>query len=432
MAEDDALPPAAVREILLRLPVDQRARAACVCCGWRDAAAEHKLWTVLDLTQASGVTLRLAPELLLAAAARAQGRLEVLNVPGVHLLLPAVRDVATANATSLREVRTLDFDEYDWLDYQDQREPGVDDLQALLLAAPALQVLEASVVCGSATARRLLRNEPPFGPLRLWQLVVDCRFDDVDIAPLVADISKHPSLRSLELTCGQHFPLTPAKLDSVVTAALTHHLTMLNLHDCTLRPEVVPALCRLLSSTALTCLCIVQLERWVQLLDAHAAVLLADALRANRTLTELTLDGVLADSRDMAVVVLALVAHASLRKLECISYFMELPEAEDEYDGALTGAALGALVAADAPALEELSVASMLLGDAGLGPLCAALPRNTHLRELWFDGHFSFSGARLSPRGSCCLRFRPTPRCAFCEALALLSRRGVLLKSASG
>ena len=247
--------------------------------------------------------------------------------------------------------------------------------------------------------------------------MVDCRFDDVDIAPLVADISKHPSLRSLELTCGQHFPLTPAKLDSVVTAALTHHLTMLNLHDCTLRPEVVPALCRLLSSTALTCLCIVQLERWVQLLDAHAAVLLADALRANRTLTELTLDGVLADSRDMAVVVLALVAHASLRKLECISYFMELPEAEDEYDGALTGAALGALVAADAPALEELSVASMLLGDAG--PLCAALPRNTHLRELWFDGHFSFSGARLSPRGSCCLRFRPTPRCAFCEALAL-------------
>ncbi len=46
------------------------------------------------------------------------------------------------------------------------------------------------------------------------------------------------------------------------------------------------------------------------------------------------------------------------------------------------GQALGALVAADAPALTELDVSNGCLGDAGMGPLIDALPLNTHLRTL--------------------------------------------------
>jgi hypothetical protein len=46
------------------------------------------------------------------------------------------------------------------------------------------------------------------------------------------------------------------------------------------------------------------------------------------------------------------------------------------------GAALCALVAANAPALHELDVSFCLLGDAGLRPLFDALPANTHLRTL--------------------------------------------------
>jgi hypothetical protein len=49
---------------------------------------------------------------------------------------------------------------------------------------------------------------------------------------------------------------------------------------------------------------------------------------------------------------------------------------------AFAGAALGALLAANAPALRELDVSCCHLGDAGMGPLLQALPRNTHLREL--------------------------------------------------
>jgi hypothetical protein len=46
------------------------------------------------------------------------------------------------------------------------------------------------------------------------------------------------------------------------------------------------------------------------------------------------------------------------------------------------GAALGALVAANAPALTELNASYSNLRDAGLRPLFAALPHNTHLRSL--------------------------------------------------
>jgi hypothetical protein len=49
---------------------------------------------------------------------------------------------------------------------------------------------------------------------------------------------------------------------------------------------------------------------------------------------------------------------------------------------AAAGAALGALVAANAPALTVLDVSSSNLDDAGLRPLFEALPANTHLRTL--------------------------------------------------
>ena len=49
---------------------------------------------------------------------------------------------------------------------------------------------------------------------------------------------------------------------------------------------------------------------------------------------------------------------------------------------ATAAAALAALLAADAPALTELLLEDCRLGEAGLGLLCDALPRNSHLRLL--------------------------------------------------
>ena len=47
----------------------------------------------------------------------------------------------------------------------------------------------------------------------------------------------------------------------------------------------------------------------------------------------------------------------------------------------MVGGLLGAIVAADAP-LQALRIVGCELGDVGMGPLVAALPRNTHLRAL--------------------------------------------------
>jgi hypothetical protein len=76
--------------------------------------------------------------------------------------------------------------------------------------------------------------------------------------------------------------------------------------------------------------------------------------------------------------VAAATAHASLQRLN-------LSNNRTNRDGesrAAAGAALGALVAANAPALRSLNVCGCLLGDDGLRPLFQALPANTHLHEL--------------------------------------------------
>jgi hypothetical protein len=65
-----ALPPTLAHRIFALLPVDQRARSATVCRGWRALLADACLWTRLDFTEASGVTCRLSGEGLHAAAAR--------------------------------------------------------------------------------------------------------------------------------------------------------------------------------------------------------------------------------------------------------------------------------------------------------------------------------------------------------------------------
>ncbi len=65
--------------------------------------------------------------------------------------------------------------------------------------------------------------------------------------------------------------------------------------------------------------------------------------------------------RDLCSPFLALLAHVAL---------------------AAAGAPLGTLVAANAPALQELNLRFCQFTDAALAPLVDALPANTHLRML--------------------------------------------------
>jgi hypothetical protein len=71
----DALPEPVLRVIMLALPVDARARAACVCRGWRAFLADVSLWQLLDLTPAGGVAAeRVTENLVRGAVARAAGQ----------------------------------------------------------------------------------------------------------------------------------------------------------------------------------------------------------------------------------------------------------------------------------------------------------------------------------------------------------------------
>jgi hypothetical protein len=100
------LPSAVVQLIFAQLPVDLRARCACVCRGWRGALSERALWTRLDVSRTSGVTAHVTGALLRGAAARAGGALHTLDVSGSRAISQAVLlAVATANAAMLRQLR---------------------------------------------------------------------------------------------------------------------------------------------------------------------------------------------------------------------------------------------------------------------------------------------------------------------------------------
>jgi Ran GTPase-activating protein (RanGAP) involved in mRNA processing and transport len=174
----------------------------------------------------------------------------------------------------------------------------------------------------------------------------------------------------------------PAALDAVVDLALQRRLTCLGLYACGLSPASAPALARLVGGSALRS--VVFFGERTRLLDEPAAVLLGNALRANTTLTSLAVQFVdlFNDTVAAAALLGALTAHPTLQKLD-----LTRNNSEDEHlapADALTaaGAALGALVAANAPALRELNLNSCHLTDAGLGALLDALPANRHLRVL--------------------------------------------------
>ena len=120
------------------------------------------------------------------------------------------------------------------------------------------------------------------------------------------------------------------------------------------------------------------------LLDEAAAVQLADALALSRTLTRLKLCGVCFwdDAAAAAAVMRALTGHPCLQEVDLSCN--DPPDA----DQFAAGVALGALVSVNAPSLTSLTLSSSDLGDAGLGPLFYALPRNAHLRELYIEDTF--------------------------------------------
>jgi hypothetical protein len=400
-----------VRTIFAHLPLDARLRCAEVARPWRATCDEPSLWLRLDLSEASGGLARPANDALLRAAIqRARGGLLALDVSDSDITFGALLAVVAASP-ALRELRACG---------QDKHLSG-DETNTLLQAAPQLQLLDAAVACRPSEASLLLRSAAAAGgALRVRRLAITFEIElaswhavlsgtaraaamlgqlpaplppdtDADfVRAVAADAASCDWLEQLSLL---QAPLeTPATLSSVVDAALTRELRVLELAGCGLCAASAPQLARLLREGALTTLRIedgadiadavpVADYEPQPLLDEPAAALWCSALRSNRTLTTLALTNVDFWHHPAAGVALlgALAGHPSLRSLT-------LREGEDDAAPPLAGAAgaaLGALAAANSAALQTLFLESRHgLNDTMLGPLVDALAYNTHLLSL--------------------------------------------------
>ena len=245
----------------------------------------------------------------------------------------------------------------------------------------------------------MLRNEPPFGSLRLHTFAVHPPWPggEADVHAFAADVTASASSLSHLALVGA--PLAGhGALDAVVDAVLARRLPAVTLSNSRLSAASAPALARLLRGGALTTLFLSNLGDEVLLLSGEegSAETLAAALRANNTLTELDLahGNVWHDAAAAETLLNALTAHPSLQILRLDG------NAVRAADCARAGASLGALVAANAPALNSLYVPLCALGDEGLGPLVDALASNTHLHQLHCWGNTmsdAFAFHRLMP-----------------------------------
>jgi hypothetical protein len=420
-----ALPHTLALRLFGDLTLEERLRCREVCRGWSATLADHTLWLRLDLTRADGAACSEA--LLRAATARAGGQLQALRLTcAVYNTFEALLSVAAANNTTLQELRVHANAPHTSL--------RVANLRALLCAAPQLHMLEADVYAFNMDeAHQLLRNNPPFGPLRVRQFAMQPR--DGDTVPLTADVAAHVWLTGLHLRFA-HLNDRPA-LDAVVDAALARRLSAVQLHDSHLSPASAPALVRLLAGNALLELSI---GNGLRLLDEPAASLLGDALRANTSLTALHLSFCHLWERPAAgnALCAALAGHPRLRTID-LSY--------NSVGGNIKAderAALGVIVAANSPALQLVDVRSNWLGDAGMSPLVEALRHNTHLTKLDCGGNRmseAFARDRLLPavRANASLRKlivaeSGTPHCAAesaHEAAALVAARAQQSRIAS-
>jgi len=393
IASFDALPEPALRVTMLALPVDARARAACVCRSWRAFLADPSLWQVLDLTSAGGVAaerfMNRTEDLVRGAVKRAAHQLRVFsfnNVTELDLenLMKMLIELFASHGAELQYLNT------------DAPLTVTEELMAMFPALPRLQVLNTNIICLWCECKELLpllRNDPPYGPLRVSQLQLYSTYGDVsaaDVLALAAAVAAHESLEGLDVA-EMHF--APG-LNALVDAAAERRVLRLNLQSCDVDAESVPALVRLLQRGSLTDLHI-SFSTGFPLAQEASVPTLCAALRTCRTLKHLTLGLCPSNGASCRTVTDLLDAAAALPALSELDLSFSVFQ-----DTAAAGHALGALLSANLPNLCTLCVYSCGLGDKGMAALLDGLAANTHLRNLSCDGNnlsHAFARDRLQP-----------------------------------
>lgn len=223
-----ALPRPLALAIIALLPTEQRVRCLAVSRGWSALLADKSVWLgTVDLSVASGET-KFSKRRLRRAISNAPGPVCVLVLTGQsypkltsEMLLAAV----TTTAGTLRHLLLCGWSFH------------CSDLERLLTAAPRLCRLEAdcSMNIFEHTLCAMLRNEPPFGPLKLRRLCLShTKHVEVPVG-FAAALACHASLRQLELS---HVIVR----SDLVNALASLRLVSVQLRGCYIPPEIGPLL----------------------------------------------------------------------------------------------------------------------------------------------------------------------------------------------
>jgi hypothetical protein len=284
-----------------------------------------------------------------------------------------VLSIAAAHAGTLRELWLFQNGLRSW-------EPFLSDL---LQAAPALRevhifpCLSESAWFSVEEVRELLGGTSRFKALRWQRMLVGNRYYTSDEAASAEDwhalfdaVTAHASLCDLDTILPP-----PRALSALVDAGL--NLTRLTLHACRQTPGAGTQLARLLRGGKLKSLEIV--GDVLELEDLRGATEFALALGECSSLQRLCLMRTkIWSEKWMSLLLLrALTGHPTLRSFNTL--FLHDPFGRMPAAG--LGAALAALVAANAPALEDLSFC-VVLGKKQLHRVVEALPHNMHLHTL--------------------------------------------------
>ena len=355
--------------IFVLLPVDTRLRCAEVSVGWRRFLYDDaRLWAHAKLPFAHEWR---TSALLEAVSSRARGALRTLDVSGwVRVDPDALRALATANANTLVELRSV-------TDAQGAavRRLSLNDVDRLLAAAPSLRTLAVDVSCRGHAAVALL-DAAARPALRVATLAV---WTSGQLDRFAAAAEAHTSLVGLVLNGAA------LRTEAALRSYKFSRLSALDLSDCGLTPDSLPALADMLAGGTLTQLSVRGVRGGgAPFTGAHAAAFCA-ALRGS-ALTALTLTGCqLWDEATLADGIALLSACEACPRLGHLSV------SRNATGCVAAEQAVGAGLARLVPRLRFLDISHCDLGEAGLAPLMAALAApDAAVRQL-FAGFNEYS-----------------------------------------
>ena len=345
--------------LLPLLPLDCRARAACVCRAWRAATAHPSLWEELNFANCA-VCVNDAKLALLCGRAGAALRTLYLcvranmRVTGAGLVT-ALRD---GGCTGVRRLTCVVGD-------RQHPKPLTPVLvQQLAAACPMLQHAECTVYCHPSKAAAVLTVLP--GPLTL-----DCAFGEttggnVDLTELMEHLRVNTTLTSLSLNENNIGEVGATQLADCLRVNTT--LKSLNLNYNHVGNEGATQLADSLRVNST----LESLELHDNHIDVVGATQLAECLRVNATLTSLDLS-----ANDI-------VAEGTAQLAECLRVNTTLTSLDLGFND--IGDA-GALQLAEGlrtnTMLRRFSATGNYIGDAGQRALREACPPQCTLRLDW-------------------------------------------------